>query len=427
MMSSDITEFKCTATDDIYYKIKHKSGLNIIVFNKPGFASSVASFSVKYGSVDTTFRTNHSLDFRKYPDGVAHFLEHKLFESEDRNAFNIFSEYGASSNAYTSFNTTSYYFLTTRNFYDCLKVLLDFVQSPYFTDDNVKKEQGIIDQEIEMSYDDPDWCVFYNLLKSMYLNHPIKNDIGGTAESIAKITPKMLYECYNTFYIPSNMLLMVTGDVDINQVLEICNNELVEKPSRPLPERFIENEPDKIVIPRIVKNMQVSEPMFELGFKEKSSEYNEKEIATKEIMIDTLASSSSELYENLYNEELINEASYSYGFFEGPGYSSYLLGGETKDPDKTADYILRYIDKIKKEGFSKDDFMRSKKSIYGSNVVGLESPFGINNAVTTFDFQNRNLFRYLDVFSSIDIDDINNEIAKSLDSSRLVQSIILPE
>ena len=205
--------------------IKHSSGLNIFLYPMPGFSSNYAIFGTKYGSVDNAYLDDNGQKV-DLPEGIAHFLEHKLFESEDGDAFSKYAKTGAYSNAYTSFDRTCYLFSCSNRFYDNLKILLDFVRSPYFTEATVNKEQGIIGQEIKMYDDMPNWRVMFNMLEGMFYTHPVRIDIAGTVQSIAKITDKTLYDCYNRFYNLSNMFLVLAGDFDEGQVLDFINKNL---------------------------------------------------------------------------------------------------------------------------------------------------------------------------------------------------------
>ncbi|MFR1803348.1 MAG: EF-P 5-aminopentanol modification-associated protein YfmH, partial [Faecalispora jeddahensis] len=251
---------------DSYYSVKHPSGLRIFVYPKEGSNSTYAIFGTRYGSVDTSFRRSDEQEVSTVPEGIAHFLEHKLFESEDGDAFARYAKTGASANAYTSFDMTCYLFSCTENVYESLEILLDFVQSPYFTEQTVQKEQGIIGQEIRMYDDDPQWRVMFNLLKALYHHHPVKIDIAGTVESIAEITPEYLYRCYHTFYNLNNMALCVAGNIDPERVLELCDKML--KPSEPTQvERIFEEEPAGVVQDRVEQKLSVTIPLFQLGFK----------------------------------------------------------------------------------------------------------------------------------------------------------------
>ena len=210
-----IKEIKSDRVGDKYYEVEHSSGLKIFIYPKENNNSTYAVFGTKYGSVDVNFKTSDEKETNTVPAGIAHYLEHKLFESEDGDAFTRYAKTGASANAYTSFDKTCYLFSCTENVYESLEILLDFVQTPYFTEQTVQKEQGIIGQEIRMYDDDPQWRVMFNLLRAMYHNHPVRVDIAGTVESIAEITPELLYKCYHTFYNLNNMVLCVAGNVDL--------------------------------------------------------------------------------------------------------------------------------------------------------------------------------------------------------------------
>ena len=208
----NINEIKSDILNEKYYKINHPSGLTVYVLPKENYSSAYAVFGTKYGSIDTRFKRSDSDKWTEVPEGIAHFLEHKLFESEDLDAFERYAKTGASANAYTSFDKTCYLFQCSSNFKENLKILLDFVQNPYFTPQTVQKEQGIIGQEITMYYDVPGWMSTFNLLRCLYKNHPVRIDIAGTVDSIAQITDKLLYDCYNTFYNLHNMALVVVGN-----------------------------------------------------------------------------------------------------------------------------------------------------------------------------------------------------------------------
>ena len=250
----NISEIKSERAGDSYYKIDHPSGLTVYVYPKEGYNSAYAIIGTKYGSVNTCF----SLDGGEkitVPDGIAHYLEHKLFESEDGDAFARYAKTGASANAYTSFEKTCYLFSCTDKFDESFEILLDFVQSPYFTAETVAKEQGIIGQEIKMYDDSPDWRVMFNMLEKMYHHHPVKIDIAGTVESIAEITAEKLYQCYNTFYNLNNMALCVAGNVTVEQVLKTCDRMLKPCEKHTI-ENFFEDEPYEIVEPYVEQNFR---------------------------------------------------------------------------------------------------------------------------------------------------------------------------
>ena len=260
-MSHPVKEIHSTLLDDSYYRIDHPSGLTILVMPKAGYSSAYALFGTKYGSIDTRFKRSDEADFTEVPEGIAHFLEHKLFESEDLDAFARYAKTGASANAYTSFERTCYLFSCAGDFKASLEILLDFVQSPYFTEQTVQKEQGIIGQEIRMYQDEPNWQVMFNCLRALYKVHPVRIDIAGTIDSISHITADLLYRCYHTFYNLHNMALAVAGNVTVDEVLEVADRLL--KPADELSiERNFPNEPAEPVQPYIEETLDVGAPLL---------------------------------------------------------------------------------------------------------------------------------------------------------------------
>ncbi len=412
---------------DRYYRILHDSGLTVFVYPKDGIRTTFGLFGTKYGSIDKSFKRSDEPEARTTPAGIAHFLEHKLFESEDGDAFSRFAKIGASSNAFTSFETTRYLFACTERADEALEILLDFVQSPYFTAQTVQKEQGIIGQEIKMYDDDPQWRVLFNLLRGLYHTHPIREDIAGTVESIAEITADHLYDCYHTFYNLRNMALSVAGSCTPERVLEICDKML--RPSAAVEvSRAFPPEPDSIVEPRVVERLAVAAPLFEFGIKipNAAKQCSEKEYATTEVLLDIMASDSSPLFRRLLDDSLINEASFSSEFFEGSGYASLIFGGESRDPDAVCEAIRTEMRRLKAEGVCEDDVKRSAKALYGANISGFNSPERLANAVMDMEFSGRELFRYLESFREITAEDVNNRIRELFDEERASVSIVLP-
>ncbi len=418
----NITEIKSQRAGDSYYKIDHPSGLTVFVYPKEGYNSAYAIIGTKYGSVNTCF----SLDGGEkitVPDGIAHYLEHKLFESEDGDAFARYAKTGASANAYTSFEKTCYLFSCTDRFDESLEILLDFVQSPYFTAETVAKEQGIIGQEIKMYDDSPDWRVMFNMLEKMYHNHPVKIDIAGTVESIAEITAEKLYQCYNTFYNLNNMALCVAGNVTVDQVLKTCDKMLKPCEKHTI-ENYFEDEPYEIIEPYVEQSFPVSVPLFNLGFKERADRpLNEKELACTDILLELLASSTSELYQKLMDEKLIN-TSFSFELFEGPGYCSVIFGGESRAPKQAAEMIKQYIADVKKNGLDREEFESARKSVYGDVISSLNSVGSIANTVTGYHFNGNELFKYIDEVAAATFDDVQNRLAQMLDVNNCTLSVV---
>lgn len=376
----------------------HESGLNIFVIPKKGFCKYYAIYGTEYGSLDTMIKGKTGESFL-IPDGTAHFLEHKLFEEEGGgNAFDRFALTGANSNAFTSFDMTAYLFSSTDSFYENLDILMDFVNHPYFTDENVSKEQGIIGQEIMMYDDDPSWRLFFNMLDAMFVENPIKIDIAGTIESISKITPDTLYKCHKTFYSPSNMFLVLVGDVDCEKALEVVNKYVSKEELEEKFERQIIKEPKNVLKNKISQKMSVSKPQFMIGFKERPENLSgsallEKQLETR-LLLNLLFGKSESLFNELYEEGLID------GSFSGDceiekryGFSS--LSGESKDPQCVYDRVLAHIEKVKKEGLSDEKISRMKKAMIGANLRGYNDVERIGNdfirdfmsGINPFDFE----------------------------------------
>ncbi|HEX3038570.1 MAG TPA: pitrilysin family protein [Oscillospiraceae bacterium] len=411
---------------DSYYQIDHPSGLQILVYPKENSHSTYAVFGTKYGSVDTCFKRSDENVISEVPAGIAHFLEHKLFESEDGDAFSRYAKTGASANAYTSFDVTCYLFSCTENVYESLEILLDFVQSPYFTEQTVQKEQGIIGQEIRMYDDDPQWRVMFNLLRALYHNHPVKVDIAGTVDSISKITPDYLYRCYHTFYNLNNMALCVAGNVDVDKVLALADKIL--KPSKPVSiDRVFKEEPLEIVKSRTEQKLSVAVPLFQLGFKEPTAKrLTAKEMAETDILLEVMASDASPLFRKLLDAGLINESSFSNEYFEGPGYAAVIFAGESKDPDAVADAIKQEAIRLRTEGIDKDAFERAKKAVYGRNVASLNSAENIANALVALTFTNRELFGYMDDIANADLQSVQKRLSVQLNADYSALSIVSP-
>ncbi len=421
-----IREVKSDRVGDRYYEVKHPSGLRIFVYPKEQNNSTYAVFGTRYGSVDTTFKRSDEADACTVPAGIAHYLEHKLFESEDGDAFARYAKTGANANAYTSFDVTCYLFSCTENVYESLEILLDFVQSPYFTEQTVQKEQGIIGQEIRMYDDDPQWRVMFNLLEALYHKHPVKVDIAGTVESIAQITPELLYRCYYTFYNLNNMVLCVAGNVELNKVLDLCDRML--KPSKPVEiERIFEEEPREVVKTRVEQKLSVVTPLFQLGFKENAvSRRTTKELAETEILLELMASDASPLFRRLLDAGLINESSFGYEYFEGPGYASVIFSGESKDPDRVAEEIRAETERLRRDGIDPEAFQRAKKALYGRNIAALNSVDNIANSMAVFAFAGRELYSYIDELANAKLDSVQKRLEEALDPAYSALSVVYP-
>lgn len=421
----NIKEVKNELLDEKYYDIDHPSGLKILVMPKANYSSTYAIFATKYGSIDTMIQMKNG-EFKQIPEGTAHFLEHKLFESEDLDAFERFAKTGASANAYTSFDRTGYLFSCSANFKKNLEILLDFVQNPYFTQATVEKEQGIIGQEIDMYKDAPDWEVMFNCLRTMYHNLPVRIDIAGTQESIAEITAEMLYGCYDNFYNLHNMVLAVAGNVSTDEVIEVADKVLKPVEGK-MAQRKVIDEPKEVIDNYIEEKLSVATPQFMFGFKEhrNTPERTAKEEITMEILLDMISGPSSELYKRLFDGKLINN-SFGFEYFTGFGYSAVLFAGESSDPKKVAEEIVNEIKRFRENGFDNDAFERTKKKLYGRMIMGMNDVDGIVNNMVASYFAGEDIFTDFEIYKTVTLDDIKSLFDKTLDEKYSVLSVINP-
>lgn len=421
----NIKEVRNELLNEKYYDIDHPSGLKILVMPKENYSSTYAIFATKYGSIDTMIQMSDG-SFKEIPEGTAHFLEHKLFESEDLDAFERFAKTGASANAYTSFERTGYLFSCSANFKKNLEILLDFVQNPYFTQATVEKEQGIIGQEIDMYKDAPDWEVMFNCLRTMYHNLPVRIDIAGTQESIAQITAKTLYGCYDNFYNLHNMVLAVAGNADVDEIVEVADKVLKPVEGK-MAQRKVIDEPEDVIDSYIEEKLSVATPQFMFGFKESwdTPERTTKEEFSMEILLDMISGQSSELYKRLFDGKLINN-SFGFEYFTGFGYSCVLFAGESNDPKKVAEEIVGEIGKFRETGFDKTAFERTKKKLYGRMIMGMNDIEGLANNMAVSYFAGEDVFTDFEIFKTVTLDDVNDIFKKTLDENRSVLSVINP-
>lgn len=411
-------------TGDSCIYVKHKSGLDIYICEMEGFSSTEALFGTKYGSVNTMFKMRDDKEYTVVPEGIAHFLEHKLFENEDCDVFELYAKTGANGNAYTSFDRTCYLFSCSKNYQDSLRILLDFVQKPYFTKENVDKEQGIIGQEIQMTNDNPEWRVIFNMLRCMYHNHPVKIDIAGTIESIAKIDADLLYKCYNTFYNLNNMVLAIAGNVNADEVLSICDECLKECEDKGLETVFPE-EPESIVQSEIYETQPVGTPIFHIGYKCRPC--NGQERLTKSVAL-TMATAlitdaSSDIYQKLLKEEIIN-STFGSEIFCGDGYFSVIFSGESTDPKKLRDSIISEVKRMSDEGVNEKDFQRIKKCMYGSLIRQLNNVDIVASMMLDAYMSGIEPYDVINTVSEMTSDTILEYVRTELDKDKLVMSVV---
>ncbi len=403
-------EIKSEILGEKYFEVDHKSGLKIFIMPKENYSSSYAVFGTKYGSIDTKFKRSDSDEWITVPEGIAHFLEHKLFENEDLDAFARYAKTGASANAYTSFDKTCYLFQCSGNFEASLEILLDFVTHPYFTKETVEKEQGIIGQEITMYYDVAGWMSTFNLLRCLYKNHPVRIDIAGTVESIAQITDRLLYDCYNTFYNLNNMCLAVVGDVTPEQVLGVCD-KMLEKAEPLSIERSFDDEPREIACSYAEYNLAMSMPVFSFGYKEECKDLtqNLRKMIEVNILLEILAGDTSGLYNKMFDNGLIN-TSFSKEYFTGFGYEAIMFDGESVNPQAVADEIKKAVAALRADGIDDEQFENARRSLYGREIMEYNDIDSIANAVLSAYFNGYSVFDTMEIYKSVTKEDIEKRL-----------------
>lgn len=415
-------------TGEKYTKVKHDSGLEILIWKVEGHSVKHALFGTRYGSVDTTFKTVDDADYVTVPNGIAHYLEHKLFENEDCQVFDLYAKTGAFGNAYTSFDKTCYLFSCTDNFIDSLKILLDFVQKPYFTEETVRKEQGIIGQEIRMYDDDPNWRVFFGMLEGIYHKNPVKIDIAGTQESIAEITAELLYRCYNTFYNLHNMVLAIAGDVDEDEILAVCDELLIPSENKELM-TIVPEEPYEVAAKYGEEKMEVAVAMFNLGYK--SAPVKPEDMVRCEVLSDIvlslLADETSDFYKKLYDDGLIN-STFSSETFSGNGFFVPVFAGESREPEKVAALINEEIERCKKDGFDSDRFEGIRKAYYGALIRGLNNPESIATGLVNTGLRGSgDAFSVIETVASVTLEDAHAFLKERFDTENCALYTVKPK
>ena len=392
------------------------SGLHCYVLPKKGFAT-------RYGSCDQVFVTADGT-LRETPAGIAHFLEHKLFEEEGGNVSERFSALGAMANAYTNYGATSYLFSTTEHFPEALDLLLHFVQEPYFTEENVRKEQGIIAEELRMYLDDPRSAVFQNLLGALYQRHPVRVEIGGTLESIRQIGPQELYLCHQAFYHPANMVLMVAGDVDPGEVFTIAA-QAVTGDGGAVVRRVYPEEPGAVGEEMRRRRMAVGVPLLAVGFKDdpaSQAESLQREVVM-EILLDVVFGPSSEMHRKLYEEGLIGQQ-FSSSYFSGEGFAASVLAGPTPDPDRLLARIEAMLAEVVRHGLDPADVERSRRRSLGEFVALFNAPEAVAHAFGEYAMRGLDLMAVYDLLGEITPDDVSRRLVEQFGSPRRSGSIV---
>ena len=413
--------------DEGYYKEILENGLTVFVYPMRNKSSVYAMLSAKVGSTMLSYELNG--EEYNVPEGVAHFLEHKLFENEDGvDAFSLFALTGASANAYTSFDKTCYLFEASIEPEQSLRTLIRFVNSPYFTKETVAKEQGIIAQEIKMYRDHPSWRQLFELFKLMYSTHPIKNEIAGTVESIGEITPKILYNFYNTFYNPTNMVLAVSGNIEPETVLEICREEYTNKTEQNVKfvaKRYDDNNsiPEK----RIVIDMPISAPQFCYGFKE--IPFKEDEKVKKglifEMLLDIMCGQTSKLFRELYDGNLINDI-LSAEIYSSKDYQCAIFSAESSNPNRVIEAINMEIDRLKSEGIDKELFEECKRAYIGEIIGDFEDVTSVATGLTYSHFNDAGIYDLLSVIEEVELNDMQLLLNEVLRSDMSAAALVFP-
>lgn len=422
-----MTEFQYPELDEQLFREVLPNGLTVSVIRRRGFARGVAYFVTNYGSIHNCFR----LEGKEYatPAGVAHYLEHKMFELPgNRDVTAEFAGLGASVNAFTSYDMTAYYFSCTQEFDRCLRLLLEFVSTPYFTQESVERERGIIDQEIGMNLDAPDSVIFDNLMAALYENHPARMPILGTRESIREITPEILELCHRAFYHPGNMLLCVIADVDPEEV-KTAAMEVLGSEKRPMGEKQAD-WPEEMtpVLPETVCAMEVAMPTFSLAFKCEPTGMGSQAIRREmvaDLAAEALFGESSELYLQLYEQGLI-DSSFGGGFETMEGCAMLCVSGDSEDPLAVRDAIIAQAEKLIREGIGQEEFLRLKRSALGRRIRGLDSLDGTCFRVCAYHFAGFDYFRFPEIYREIQRQDILEFLSRVVRRERCAISIINP-
>ena len=408
------------------YVEKLENGLTIMIIPKKGIQKKYVIWGTNYGSNDNKFIVPGEAEETEVPKGVAHFLEHKMFEQESGvNSLDTLTALGVEANAYTTNDHTAYLFECTENFYPALDELMDYVQHPYFTDENVEKEKGIIGQEIMMYDDYPEWKVYLNALEAMYHEHPVKLDITGTIETISHIDKEILYKCYNTFYNPSNMAMVVCGDFEPEKLLEEIKSRLVKKEANGEIKRIYPEEAETIVQEKIEQNMDVSQPLFTIGIKDKVADNKEKvrkHIAI-EILLNLIIGASSDLYKKLYDKgNCYSNPSIEYEFDKK--YAHILITGQSNNPEELFDMLKKQIKEFIKNGIDIKDFERTRKMIYGEYIKEYNDVTDIARMFLSDYFNGINSFDYLEEINTINVEYLNQVLKDVFKEEKMILSVV---
>ena len=411
------------------YIEKLENGMDVIIIPKKNAIKKYVIWGTHFGSIDNHFIMPTTGEEVYIPDGVAHFLEHKMFEQPNgTNSLDTLMALGIDANAYTSNDHTAYLFECTDNFYEGLDELMDYVQHPYFTEENVEKEKGIIGQEIGMYDDDPSWQLYINAMDCMYKENPIKIDIAGTVESIREITPDILYKCYKTFYNPSNMTMVVCGDFEPKKLLNEIKKRLVPKENQGEIKRIYAKEETEINKKETEVKMELSNPLFLVGYKDatKNKENLVKRHIAIEIILNMLIGKSSELYKKLYEENiLLSEPNFDYEF--NNEYAHVTIYGQSKNPRRIYEEITKQVEKYIKNGLDEEHFKRIKKKIYGDYAIEYNSVADIARMFLADKMKGINSFDYIEEFNTVTKEYTEGILKEVFNEKNEILSIVNPK
>lgn len=405
------------------------SGLEVCTCSKPGFAKKYALLATRYGSNDVRFRVNGAeVDT---PAGIAHFLEHKLFEEEEGSIDDVFAELGAYSNAFTNYNTTAYLFSCTDEFERSLKTLVDFVYRPHFTAESVEREKDIIEQEIRMGDDQPGWQIVSELMKSMYHAHPVRHDIAGTVESVRAISVDVLNKCYSTFYHPSNMTLFAVGDIEHGRVVDLVAGEMERFTHGPAPEveRVRPFEPGTVARARHTRKMAVSRPLVCMGFKDADVGYAgeklSRKVVTCEILLSILAGRSSDLFMSMYNDGII-DTSFSWDYSFDRDYAMVTFDGRTPEPEAFVQRLVDGIGQFRRTALDLEAFERVRRMLAGTWVREFNSLEAITYQFIDYHFLDMSIFDRVRIASSVTEQEVKAMAEKLLNEPNMSVSVVMP-
>ena len=402
------------------------SGLTVLVRPMPGYSSTHVIFATKFGSIDRDFR----LGQREVhlPAGVAHFLEHKMFEDQDGDAFAKYAKTGANANAFTSFDRTCYLFTATQQLDESLDVLLGMVTHPYFTTQTIAKEQGIIGQEIKMYDDSPDWRLITGLFECLYHNHPIRSDIAGTVDSIAGITPEMLYDSCKAFYAPGNMVLAAAGNTTMEQILAACQRHgLMEPWASEQVQRLCPPEPMTLAATEKTLTMPVSKPCFGVGFKEEPLAPGDlRTEALYDLILSCITGGMSPLYRRLYDQGLVNPG-FGGEVLRVDGCCCILFTGESDDPDTVRQLLLEEIRRVRTQGVDREIFTLCKNEKYGQLIENLENVEDSASQMADFALSGQTVAQQIAMLASLTAEDADAALQHLLQEHRMATVYIQPD